>query len=294
MAWIDVNDAVADLVHARNQAGFAARPIQLEPAAFLPLIPVRDGDLHWALASILDGFAASLEHLRGDLRLRVSLVSAGPETGEDPGHGISIDWSCVLDRRGLASVEKALARSLQAPGVGPGCPLRVAWGVEAPGQAGSPPGSATVNIRMTCQLQSYALPGEERMGSRDTLAATILVVEDDHTLRQCMVEYLALIGHPSLEACNGIEAVEMVERHGPSLGLVFMDIDMPLMTGLEAIQRLEGAFPLSRIVVMSGADVDLSAIRGGRNALHGVIQKPFSLKEIFSAISRFETKSLAS
>ena len=85
------------------------------------------------------------------------------------------------------------------------------------------------------------------MSSTDPIRhqAKILVVDDDQTARlltrQCLEAENMLI----VEASNGFEALDLFVRERPDL--VFMDVEMPVMTGLEACKRIrqlpQGATP---------------------------------------------------
>lgn len=96
----------------------------------------------------------------------------------------------------------------------------------------------------------------------------VLVAEDSPTARQLLVEMLTsdsgitVIG----EARNGLEAVEMAERLRPDL--ITMDVQMPLLDGLEATMRIVGKVPTPIIIVSSQAnasevELSLEATRAG-------------------------------
>lgn len=65
----------------------------------------------------------------------------------------------------------------------------------------------------------------------------ILVVEDNEDNRRILVYRLRKIGDfEIIEAQNGLEAIEMTEKHQPDL--IFMDLKMPVMDGWEATKRI--------------------------------------------------------
>src|SRR5258708_7373942 len=69
------------------------------------------------------------------------------------------------------------------------------------------------------------------------------------------------------EACNGLEAVEQFRRHHPDITL--MDLQMPKMSGIDAISAIRGEFPESRIIILTthAGDVQVSrAIKAGARA----------------------------
>ncbi len=93
---------------------------------------------------------------------------------------------------------------------------------------------------------------------------------DDHPLLRAGIA--ALIGNQTdmelvAEACNGLEAVEQFRRHHPDITL--MDLQMPKMSGIDAISAIRGEFPEARIIILTthAGDVQVSrAIKAGARA----------------------------
>jgi len=67
--------------------------------------------------------------------------------------------------------------------------------------------------------------------------AKILIVEDDHLNRRLFRIILESKGYEIIEATNGQEGIEFALQNKPDL--IFMDIQMPVMDGLEAIKQLK-------------------------------------------------------
>src|SRR5258707_3926198 len=90
--------------------------------------------------------------------------------------------------------------------------------------------------------------GDDKIGgSRPvTLAVTIsrdphlvLVVDDDHDLRESLREVLEDQGFATLGACNGKEAIELLETRGqPRPCVILLDLMMPVMTGFDVLDRI--------------------------------------------------------
>lgn len=81
-------------------------------------------------------------------------------------------------------------------------------------------------------------------------------------------------------ACNGAEAVEKVEETLPDV--VVMDVDMPIMDGLEATRRIKRAHPAIVVVLVSGSTNLLNAsVSAGAD---GYLTKPFSPGSLISQV----------
>ncbi len=81
-------------------------------------------------------------------------------------------------------------------------------------------------------------------------------------------------------ASNGVEAVARSEDLRPDV--VIMDVDMPIMDGLEAARRIKGAHPAIVVVLVSGsADLLAASVAAGAD---GYIAKPFSTDSLLSRV----------
>jgi CheY-like chemotaxis protein len=65
----------------------------------------------------------------------------------------------------------------------------------------------------------------------------IIVADDYYTNRLLVLEILKNLGHDFIEAENGLQALEALEKNN-DIDLVFMDIEMPVMSGLEAMRYI--------------------------------------------------------
>lgn len=81
---------------------------------------------------------------------------------------------------------------------------------------------------------------------------TILLVEDSLNLGDLYQEELGAAGYHTLRACNGQEALQQMIQHRPDL--VVLDINMPGMDGIEAMERMLAAQPGVPVIINSGYD----------------------------------------
>ncbi len=112
----------------------------------------------------------------------------------------------------------------------------------------------------------------------------LLIAEDNDTIVQTYSEYLQAIGYRVIVAHNGIEAVEKTLETRPNL--VLMDIQMPQMDGLEAINRIRADQEVAHIPIIA---LTALAMPGDRQrcfdaGANGYLSKPVSLVDLTTTI----------
>ncbi len=105
---------------------------------------------------------------------------------------------------------------------------------------------------------------------------TILLVEDDESIRNLTQEMLCSSGYAVLEAANAGEALLICERHSEPIQLLLTDVIMPQMYGYELAQRLSPMRPEMKILFMSGYTGNPTVERQSLPTGAAFIQKPFT------------------
>src|SRR5208282_4321662 len=106
---------------------------------------------------------------------------------------------------------------------------------------------------------------------------TILLVEDEATVRQLARECLELQGYAVLEAPEGGAALELAQAHPGPIHLLLTVVIMPGMTGRELANRLSQSRPGIKVLYMSGYTENVIGHNGMLDAGVMLLQKPFSL-----------------
>ena len=118
-------------------------------------------------------------------------------------------------------------------------------------------------------------------GGRRTV--TILVVEDEETIRLAAQRALTRRGYQVVVAAEGLEAMRILRERGDAIDLVLTDVTMPGMSGRDLVARLETERPGLPVVLMSGYAADLAQFGGDGG--HPFVQKPFSLETLATTIA---------
>ncbi len=116
--------------------------------------------------------------------------------------------------------------------------------------------------------------------------AKILIIDDEDAVRSALARILIRDGHEIVEAGNGAEAVDIVEDE--PVDLVFTDIFMPEMDGIEFVLWVVDRFPERPVVAMSGGgSTPMDAALGDARALGAfdVVEKPLDPERVRSVVS---------
>jgi DNA-binding response OmpR family regulator len=113
------------------------------------------------------------------------------------------------------------------------------------------------------------------------MARTILVVEDETTLRETLADALEVEGFRVIAAADGREALTMFRADKPDL--VLLDLMLPELSGIEVcrIIRAESGVP---IVMLTAKDSELDKVVGLELGADDYVTKPFSLRELSARI----------
>src|SRR6185312_2674788 len=114
---------------------------------------------------------------------------------------------------------------------------------------------------------------------------TILVVDDESSMLRYMETLLELESFRVETAVNGLEAVKRIER-GPLPDLVFMDLLMPEMDGLQALERIHKKKPEVKVVMLSCVSDTAKVVQAMRLGAQDYLTKPFEKHELDKVIER--------
>jgi CheY-like chemotaxis protein len=107
---------------------------------------------------------------------------------------------------------------------------------------------------------------------------TVLLVEDEESVRQLVRETLESKGYKVLEADNGEAALRIVSNHSDKIDMLITDVVMPGMSGRELSARLCASRPQTKVLYLSGYTEDAIGHEGVVDPDTAFLQKPFTLQ----------------
>lgn len=113
----------------------------------------------------------------------------------------------------------------------------------------------------------------------------VVIVDDNDLMRTVLRGILRSDEHEIVgEARNGIAAIEIVERERPEV--VFLDVMMPEMDGLETLQEIKGRFPKTVVVMVTGNPSKDNFEESIQKGAGGFIVKPFNSGTVLQMMER--------
>lgn len=117
-----------------------------------------------------------------------------------------------------------------------------------------------------------------------TSSKSILVVDDDDSLRRIMQLQLEEAGFTVLAAANGPEALARMEDFSPAL--VITDLKMPGMSGLELLGKLREGFPETTVIIITAFGAVSTAVEAMKAGAYDYITKPVDYEQLLLVIGR--------
>lgn len=118
----------------------------------------------------------------------------------------------------------------------------------------------------------------------------ILVIDDERSIRNSMKDILQYEGHEVVLAENGMEGLVSVKSEKPDI--VFCDIKMPKMEGIEVLERIKEFSADTPVIMISGHGTIDTAIEAIRKGAYDFIEKPLDLNRILITIKNVTDKHL--
>lgn len=118
----------------------------------------------------------------------------------------------------------------------------------------------------------------------------ILVIDDERSIRNSMKDILSFEGHEVVLAENGLEGLVAVKTEKPEV--VFCDIKMPKMEGIEVLQRIKEFTTEIPVIMISGHGTIDTAIEAIKKGAYDFIEKPLDLNRILITIKNATDKKL--
>jgi len=122
--------------------------------------------------------------------------------------------------------------------------------------------------------------------------AEILIVDDEVSIGDALQQVFEYENHKVRVARNGPDALAMVEAHRPDV--IFLDVKMPGMDGLEVLDRVRSDDPLALVIMISGHGTIDTAVEATRKGAYDFLEKPLDTDRLLVTLrNALEVKGLS-
>ncbi len=120
------------------------------------------------------------------------------------------------------------------------------------------------------------------------MATTILLVDDEKAFVETMSKRLDKRGLNVLTAFSGQEGLDVLAAE--KVDIVVLDVKMPGMDGIEALQKIKTGYPLVEVIMLTGHATVESAIDGMKQGAYDYLMKPCEMDELMAKIDSARIK----
>jgi PAS domain S-box-containing protein len=195
------------------------------------------------------------------------------------------DTGCGMDETTRSRIFEPFFTT-KGPGKGTGLGLATVYGIVKQSGAAISVRSAPergTGFRILFPLTDDVDPTEskqEKLGTNDVGSETILLVEDEDSVRDLAQRILQSRGYNVLAARHGGDALQMALAADQQIDLVVTDVVMPGMNGRQLVEALRARAPGVRVLYMSGYTDDDIVRRGLLTSNVAFLEKPFTAKSL--------------
>jgi PAS domain S-box-containing protein len=197
------------------------------------------------------------------------------------------DTGCGMDKETIARIfDPFYSTKFTGRGLGLSAVLGIIRGHKGAIRVYSEPGRGTTfKILFPCSRKAaISLSKPESNAAHARLEGTVLVVDDEETVRTIAKSMLEEYGLHVLTACDGREAVDVYRSKMGAISLVLLDMTMPHMGGEEAFDRIREMDPEALVILTSGYNEQEATGRFAGKGLTAFLQKPYRLSNLIDTV----------
>jgi two-component system cell cycle sensor histidine kinase/response regulator CckA len=131
-----------------------------------------------------------------------------------------------------------------------------------------------------------SVASEEQASPVPTGSETILLVDDDETIRALCSDALKMAGYTVYEAKNGTDALKTYAEKKDEISLVILDGVMPDISGAQCLKALTRIDPQVRIILSTGLSLEEITRDGAEDRVKGFLQKPYVVGDLLRTVRR--------
>ena len=295
---LDVNKLIEDTTHLLQISIAKNCVLRFNLSAHLPAISADSTQLRQVIMNLVINASEAIASRSGVLALSTGVTRVDaeylrgfrPDASPAPGDYVFIEVSdngVGMDATTLGKIfDPFFTTKFTGRGLGLAAVLGIVRGHKGGLKVYSEPGRGTTFKLFfpvaTGKAQDSASPFPATAAFRGS--GTVLVVDDEETVRTVAARMIERLGFTVLLAADGREAMAMF-RPGPTrFAFVLLDLTMPHLDGEETFRQMRQLNPGVRVILTSGFNQQEAINRFTGKGLAGFIQKPFELSNLTQVI----------
>jgi CheY-like chemotaxis protein len=294
---VDLNALIAELVRI---AAFSVPEHIIIGLELDPTLPALRADFAQTQQLVLNLVTNAIEAIGAEpgsvlVRTRVERLAAPAVAARFAGQALEpgdyavlevCDTGCGMTRNTMAHMfEPFFSTKATGHGLGLSMLLGIVKGHRGGVELDSKPGRGTV-LRLFLPLPSRVEAANDtaNRGARLTVGVTVLLVEDDASVRTVTGRMLQHLGYAVLEATDGQDAIDVLASHAGEVALVIMDVKMPRMDARTALPIINQRWPTLRVLLSSGYASEQNVEDWGGHCVVGFLPKPYRVSALSDAL----------
>jgi CheY-like chemotaxis protein len=284
---LELNRVVQDITQLLEVSISRKSVIRFDLASCLSPISADPSQIQQLVMNLITNASDALDEAKGGLitvRTREEFLNAnfladhGPILALAPGRYVVLevsDTGCGMPPETIAKIfDPFFSTKVKGRGLGLASILGILRQLGGSLKVYSEPGEGTMFRVFLPTLTSQEHAEAQPDGAEQWRAwGTLLVVDDDQTVRTVAREMAQRMGFDVLEATDGQEGVDLVARRKAEISAVFLNLTMPTLDGKEACSRILALAPGLPVVLSSGYQAEPG---NGIQGLAGFLPRPFT------------------
>jgi len=282
LAPVDLSNLVTEMLHLLKVSISKRATLNLDLPPCLPAVLGSAAQICQVVLNLITNASEALGQNEGTISVAVSRVTAPEQTGEYVRLSVS-DTGCGMSPEVQARIfDPFYSTKFAGRGLGLAAVQGIVRGHGGTIQVTTAPGQGSrFEILLPCTVQNTLKQAAVRPdAASDVSDKTILVVEDEDSLRLAVSRMLQKRGYTVIEAADGRAAVDLFRANQSGIDLVLLDMTLPGIAGQEVLSELRRLNPAVSVVLTSayGQDVVLRSL--GAQEPCPFIRKPYLMTDL--------------
>jgi two-component system cell cycle sensor histidine kinase/response regulator CckA len=295
---IDLSRLVAEMANLLHVAISRKAVLRYQLATHLPAIEADASQIRQVVMNLITNASDAIGEQSGVIRIVTEVVDADRaylagcylDDNLPAGRYVCVevsDTGCGMDEQTKAKIfDPFFTTKFTGRGLGLAAVLGIVRGHRGAIRVYTEPGRGTTfKVLLPCSEQAVAMPNaNEKPVEAWRGSGTVLVVDDEASIRTVARAMLERVGFKVLTACNGAEGIEAFRQHAEEIVAVVLDLTMPDMEGEEAYRELRRIRADVRVILSSGYNEQEATNRFLGEGLAGFIQKPYQAATLYAKL----------